>query len=117
MIRLKSAHFHHPVGEAGSSRAELTWPPPMMREGQCDLQVEGGFVALFVRGNPIPRLVPLHNVRQLEPTELPKGFAEPTWTTLDAEINARLRKAEADRLSAAKAAAVAKAAALPGGEP
>ena len=113
MIRLKSAHFHHPVGEAGTSSASNAWPPPLVPEGRYDLQVDGGFVAIFVRGNPIPRLVPMQNVRQLEPIEVPKGFEPPQWETLDNARHTAERKKDSDMKSAVKAAALAVANALP----
>ena len=76
MIRLTSATFIHDVvppanGLVPQSRAKWDAGPDV------ELQLEGAWVAVWTRGAKVPRLVPMANVRQVEPVETPKGFEAP----------------------------------------
>ncbi len=79
MIRLKSvrcAASVPPPGEhANSGNAQVQWTA----DAQTEIQVEGGWVAVFKRGCRVPRLVPMHAVLFAEPLESPKGFEAPSW--------------------------------------
>lgn len=83
MIRLRKVTFAagvQPTVASGFAPPDrnATW----IASDRCDLQIEGGWIALWTRGAKVPQLVPVQAIVQAEPLEVPKGFDPPKWPEL-----------------------------------
>ena len=103
MIRLKSVHFIDGVAPPGATAlTDNSYPPPNARAEDFELQLDGPWIAIWKRGEPLPRLAGVGNVRQATPVEVPKGFVMPDWEGMARARHEAAKKAEDARVAASE---------------
>lgn len=79
MTRLKYVRFTVSVPAPGQNANSVSSQPQWQADEHTEIQVEGGWVAIWRDNHALPHLVPVHQVQFAAPLESPKGFAKPDW--------------------------------------